>query len=73
MQSFPTKSHTAQTYYQNASYANLYVNASLIVAIIGLLVTVRIIIKKERRAQKTQQQIKKLEKMYSLECKDSNR
>jgi membrane protein insertase Oxa1/YidC/SpoIIIJ len=74
MQSFPTKSHTAiQTYYQNASYANLYINASFIVAIIGLLVTVRIIINKERRIQKTQQQIKKLEKMYLLECKDSNR
>lgn len=74
MQSFPTKSHTtAQTYYQNASCANLYVNGSLIVAIIGLLVTVRIIINKDRRTQKTQQQIKKLEKIYLLECKDSNR
>ncbi|OKH49346.1 hypothetical protein NIES2101_20970 [Calothrix sp. HK-06] len=73
MQSFPTKSHiSVQTDYNNASYANLYINASLVVAIIGLLVTVRIIINKERRTQKTQQQIKKLEKIYLLECKGNN-
>jgi membrane protein insertase Oxa1/YidC/SpoIIIJ len=73
MQSFPTKSHTnIQIYYQNASYANLYVNTSLIIAIIGILLTLRIFINKERRTQKTQQQIKKLEKIYLLECKDNN-
>ena len=73
MQSFPTKSHTnIQIYYQNASYANLYVNTSLIIAIIGILLTLRIFINKERRTQKTQQQSKKREKIYLLECQDNN-
>ncbi len=73
MQSFPIKSHTStQTYYQNASLVHLYANTSFILVIIGALLTLRIVIKKEQRAKNLQQQIEKLEKIYLLESKDNN-
>lgn len=73
MQSFPTKSHTEiQTHYQNVSNANFYFNSGIIVAIVGLLLTLKIIVKKERGTHKMRQQIQQLEKMYLLEYKDNN-
>lgn len=50
----------------------MYVNTSFILVIIGVLLTLRIVIKKEQRAKTLQQQIEKLEKIYLLESKDNN-
>lgn len=73
MKQFPTKSYTnTQTYYQNALLVHLYTTTSFILVVIGVLLTLKIVLKKEQRARKLQQQIQNLEHMYSLEHKDKN-
>lgn len=73
MKQFPTQSYTnTQTYYQNTPLVNMYCVLSLAPVIIGVLLALKIVIKKEQRAHKLQQQIKKLEKIYLLEHKDQN-
>jgi hypothetical protein len=73
MQIVPIQSHTnTQTDYQNLSVVNLCANTGLILVMFGVFLTLRIVIKKEQRAKKLQQQIIKLEKIYLLEAKDNN-
>ncbi|BAZ11298.1 hypothetical protein NIES4071_31240 [Calothrix sp. NIES-4071] len=73
MKQFPTKSYTnTQTHYQNPSLVNFYTYTSIVLGVLGVLVTLKIVIRKQQHTHKLQQQIKKLEKIYLLEHKDQN-